>query len=98
MESSNHLDAHAKPQEAVKDVYKAFQRSKSTALATHPELIDRVALGHQESDILTPSTTMELPSDLRRVFLDFLYTGDNSTPYTVNTAPQIFEVTAVPGK
>ena len=89
---AHHLDAHAKPPEAIRQVYKHFQKLKPQALDQDENIID-TSLVHDAHPHLSPTSLLQLPADIRETFIDF---AGVQVPETEH--PKIYSVNAIPGK
>ncbi|KAM0723761.1 hypothetical protein Q7P37_000751 [Cladosporium fusiforme] len=86
------LDAHAKPPDVMRQVYKHFQK-------LDPRLVDQddgvIDTSHMDgSSHVSPSSLLQLPADIRQTFVDFAgsqagETGDVKV-YSVNAIPGLF--------
>ena len=87
------LDAYTRPPDEIKKIYKIFQKLESTALDSHPDLLDI-------SD-MKPSKRPDLPTDSREAFLDFLESDGSISDANRSghdDPRQVYEVATVPGK
>lgn len=89
---ATHLDAHAKPPEAIRQVYKYFQKLRPQALDQDENIIDTIQV-HDENPHLSPTSLLQLPADLRETFIEF---AGVSIPEVEQ--PAIYSVNAIPGK
>lgn len=84
------LDAHAKPPESIRNVYKHFQKLNPRALDQDDGIIDSDLLYDQHPHV-SPSNLLQLPADIRETFTDFVggqVTGaDEAKVYSVNAIP-----------
>ena len=88
---SNHLNAHAKPPDAIREVYKRYQKLDAAALNAQPDLIDP---RDAKDERLLPTNVLQLPTNLREIFTDF--TGHHDTAQS--PLPSVFETKDLPGK
>jgi len=84
-------DAHAKPPEAIRQVYKHFQKLKPSALDQDSTIIDTRQLS--EHPDVSLSDLLQLPANVRRTFTDFA-----GTQISDSAMPAIYSVNAIPGK
>lgn len=80
------LDAHAKPPDAIRQIYKRYQKFDEDA-----DIIDTLRL--QDSQHVSLSNLVQLPADIRQVFLDFAGSQTDSPD-----DPKVYHVDAIPGK
>lgn len=93
MAVQNTLDAHAKPPEPIKSVYKTYQKLSKEQLADGNDLIDPL---HYDGD----GSLLTLPPALRETCATFLSAPSGyTTDYHVSSEPpSAFEVSSIPGK
>jgi hypothetical protein len=84
-------DAHAKPPDAIRQVYKHFQKLKPDAVDQDNTIIDTRQLD-QHPDV-SPSSLLQLPMSVRQVFTDFA-----GTEIKDSTMPIVYSIDAIPGK
>lgn len=89
---ATHLDAHAKPPEAIRQVYKHFQKLNPRAVDQDENIIDTAQIrdGHAH---VSPTGLLQLPANIREAFIDFA-----GTEIPEITPPKIYSVNAIPGK
>lgn len=87
------LDAHAKPPDAIRQVYKHFQKLKPRAFDDQDnDIIDTHQL-HEKHPPVSPTALLQLPANIRNTFTEFV-----GTPLTDTGEPKIYSVDAIPGK
>ena len=84
-------DAHAKPPDAIRQVYKHFQKLKPDAVDQDNSIIDTRQL--REHPDVSPSSVLQLPTSVRQTFTDFVGVQINDS-----TMPTVYSVNAIPGK
>jgi hypothetical protein len=84
-------DAHAKPPQAIREVYKHFQKLKLDAVHQDSSIIDTRELS-QHPDV-SPSSVLQLPTNVRQTFADFA-----GAQISDSTMPTVYSVNAIPGK
>ena len=89
---ASHLDAHAKPPEAIRQVYKHFQKLNPRAVDQDKDIIDTSQV-HDGHPHLSPTSLLQLPADLRETFIKF---ADVQVPEVEQ--PAIYSVDAIPGE
>lgn len=93
--------AHQAPPEDLKAVYKAFHKLDTKAAFNHPDLIDAAQGLPLQRGSLRPSSVVELPSELRQIFANFLSHKQevlNSLVLNPTTNPPVYEVESLPGE
>lgn len=85
------LDAHAKPPDAIRQIYKRYQKLTPRAFDEDADIIDTLRL--QDSQHVSLSNLVQLPADIRQVFLDFAGSQTDSPD-----DPKVYHVDAIPGK
>lgn len=88
---AGHRDAHAKPPEAIRQVYKHFQKLKPVAVDQDKSIIDTCQL--REHPDVSASSLLQLPTNVRQTFTDFAGAQINDS-----TIPTVYSVNAIPGK
>ena len=86
------LDAHAKPPEAIRQVYKHFQKLNPRALDQDDDVIDTHQL-HDQHPHVSPSSLLQLPANIRETFTDFV-----GGQVTIADEAKVYSVNAIPGK
>lgn len=86
-----HLNAHAKPPETIRQVYKHFQKLDPRKIDHDGDLIDFRHL--ESSSDVSPSSLLQLPADVRQTFIDFAGGQVSETE-----KPVVYSVNATPGK
>jgi hypothetical protein len=87
------MDAHAKPPEAIRQVYKHFQKLKPRDFDDQDnEIIDTHQL-HENDPRISPTSLLRLPANIRETFIDFA-----GSQIGVTDEPTIYSVNAIPGK
>ncbi|SMQ50032.1 unnamed protein product [Zymoseptoria tritici ST99CH_1A5] len=89
------LDAHAKPPSSLRNVYKHYHKLKPTALESHPDLIQFDGYSSSSTSHVRPTRLLDLPTELRQFFSDFLGTAHAITLPAGEHA--LYEVPDVPG-
>jgi hypothetical protein len=84
-------DAHAKPPEAIRQVYKHFQKLKPDAVDQDCSIIDTRQLS--EHPDVSPSSLLDLPMSVHQTFTDFAGVQINDS-----AMPTVYSVNAIPGK
>jgi hypothetical protein len=84
-------DAHAKPPEAIRQVYKHFQKLKPDAVDQDANVLDTRELS--EHPDVSPSSVLKLPTNVRQTFTDFAGAQINDS-----AIPIVYSVNAIPGK
>jgi hypothetical protein len=84
-------DAHAKPPQAIRQVYKHFQKLKPDAVDQDASIIDTRELS--EHPDVSPSSVLQLPTNVSHTFTDFAGAQINDS-----TTPTVYSVNAIPGK
>jgi hypothetical protein len=84
-------DAHAKPPEAIRQVYKHFQKLKPDTLDQDNSIIDTRRL--REHPDVSRSDLLQLPTSVRQTFADFA-----GAQVSYSTMPTVYSVNAIPGK
>lgn len=95
------IRAHQAPPEHLKTVYKAFHKLDTKSAVNHPDLIDIERALPGQRGLLRPSSAVELPPELRQIFLDFLSHKQellDSLPAELVSNPTIYEVESLPGE
>lgn len=85
------LDAHAKPPDAIRQVYKHFQKLNPRHVDQDEEIIDTSRLDGNPH--VTASSTLELPTNIKTTFVDFA--GSQAEE---SEDAKVFSVNAIPGK
>jgi hypothetical protein len=87
------MDAHAKPPEAIRQVYKHFQKLKPRAFDDeNHDIIDTCQL-HKKHPHVTGTSLLQLPPNIQQTFEDFV-----GARITETEEPVIYSVNAIPGK
>lgn len=98
------FDAHAKPPENIKQVYKRYHKSRSREIQEYSDLI--------EFDLITNAPTTKipllreatrLPANLRQLFVDFMQSdrggySDSVPAFNFNHETLAYQVPDLPGK
>lgn len=85
------LDAHAKPPEAIRQVYKHFQKLSPRAVDEDSNIVDASKLNGNSN--VSPLSILQLPADVRQTFIDFAGGQVSETE-----KPVVYSVNAIPGK
>lgn len=85
------LDAHAKPPEAIRQVYKHFQKLDPPKIDQDSDLIDSRHLSSNPD--VSPSSLLQIPADVRQTFIDFAGGQVSETEKAM-----VYSVNAIPGK
>lgn len=85
------LDAHAKPPDAIRQVYKHFQKLNPRLVDQDDGIIDTFHLDGNSH--ISPSSLLQLPANIRQTFVNFA--GDQAGE-TENL--KVYSVNAIPGK
>lgn len=95
------LDAHAKPPEKLREVYKEYQKLKPTSLKDHPGLIQVNEGLLSSNDQASVAERTRLPTELRDILLTFLRDQSNhdedDVPSVLEHMP-VYQVPNIPGK
>jgi hypothetical protein len=86
------LDAHAKPPDSIRQIYKHFQKLDPRAFDQDEGIIDTHFL-HEQHSHASPSSLLQLPANIRGVFVDFV-----GGQITATEEAKIYSVNAIPGK
>jgi hypothetical protein len=87
------MDAHAKPPEAIRQVYKHFQKLKPHAFDDQDnDIIDTHQL-HEHHSKVSPTSLLQLPANIRETFIDFAGSQIGEIE-----EPKIYVINAIPGK
>lgn len=89
---ATHRDAHAKPPEAIRQVYKHFQKLNPRAVGQDKNIVDTAQL-HDGHPHVSSTDLLQLPVDIRETFVEF---AGPQIPEI--TQPKIYSVNAIPGK
>jgi hypothetical protein len=84
-------DAHAKPPQAIREVYKHFQKLKLDAVDQDDTIID--TRDFSEHPDVSHSSVLQLPTNVRQTFADFA-----GAQISDSTMPTVYSVNAIPGK
>jgi hypothetical protein len=87
-----HLDAHAKPPDSIRQIYKHFQKLNARAVDQDDGIIDTHSL-HENHPHVSPTSLLQLPANIRETFTDFA--GDH---VAVTEEAKVYSVNAIPGK
>jgi hypothetical protein len=87
-----HLDAHAKPPDSIRQIYKHFQKLNARAVDQDDGIIDTHSL-HENHPHVSPTSLPQLPANIRETFTDFA--GDH---VAVTEEAKVYSVNAIPGK
>lgn len=87
------MDAHAKPPEAIRQVYKHFQKLNPRVFDSQDnDIIDSHQLNERHPRV-SPTTSLQLPANIRDTFTEFV-----GAQLTDTEEPKIYSVDAIPGK
>ena len=86
------LDAHAKPPDSIRQIYKHFQKLNARAVDQDDGIIDTHSL-HENHPHVSPTSLLQLPANIRETFTDFA--GDH---VAVTEEAKVYSVNAIPGK
>ena len=86
------LDAHAKPPDSIRQIYKHFQKLNPRAVDQDDGIIDTHSL-HENHPHVSPTRLLQLPANIRETFTDFA--GDH---VAVTEEAKVYSVNAIPGK
>jgi hypothetical protein len=87
------MDAHVKPPEAIRQVYKHFQKLKPRAFDDQDnDIVDTHQL-HENHPHVTSTNLLQLPANMRETFIDFAGSQIGEID-----EPKIYSVNAIPGK
>ncbi|OMP86621.1 Alpha-ketoglutarate-dependent dioxygenase abh1 [Diplodia seriata] len=90
------LDAHERPPEHIRNVYKKFQKLRGDALDSDPELLD---LRHSTAVDQLHVVRSIAPADLRAAFQDFVATTAGSNSFALLDTPlPVYEHGHMPGR
>jgi hypothetical protein len=84
-------DAHAKPPEAIRQVYKHFQKLKPDAVDQDSIIIDTLQL--RDHPGVSLSSLVQLPTNVRQAFTDFA-----GAQIRNSAMPAVYSVNGIPGK
>jgi hypothetical protein len=87
------MDAHAKPPEAIRQVYKHFQKLKPRDFDDQDNEITDTHQLHENDPRISPTGLLRLPANIRETFIDFAGSQIGETD-----EPTIYSVNAIPGK
>jgi hypothetical protein len=87
-----HLDAHAKPPDSIRQIYKHFQKLNPRVVDQDDGIIDTQLL-HEDQPHVSPTSLLQLPANIRDVFTSFAGGG-----ITATEEAKIYSVNAIPGK
>lgn len=97
---ADQLDAHEKPPEKIKNVYKTFHKLDRRSLETHPQLIDASSGNITPHPALLNSDIAILPDELQQIFEDFLSDTefrDSHGSSQILPEFRVLRVTSIPG-
>jgi len=84
------LDAHAKPPDSIRQVYKHFQKLDPRAADQDGGMIDTRLL-HDKHPHVSSTSLLELPANIKETFVDFvghqMPATESAKVYSVNTIP-----------
>ena len=86
------LDAHAKPPDSIRQIYKHFQKLDPRATDQDDGIIDTRLL-HEKHPHVSSTSLLELPANIRETFADFV---GHQLPATESA--KVYSVNAIPGK
>ena len=86
------LDAHAKPPDSIRQVYKHFQKLDPRAADQDGGMIDTRLL-HDKHPHVSSTSLLELPANIRETFVNFV---GHQMPATESA--KVYSVNAIPGK
>lgn len=85
------LDAHAKPPDAIRQVYKHFQKLDPRRVDQDDAIIDTCHLDGNSH--VSASSLLQLPANIRQTFVNFAGTQVGETE-----SLKVYSVNAIPGK
>ena len=86
------LDAHAKPPDSIRQIYKHFQKLHPRAIDQDDSIID-THLIDESLPHLSLTSLLQLPANIRETFTNFV-----GGQITATEEPKIYSVNAIPGK
>ena len=89
---ATHLDAHAKPPESIRQIYKHFQKLGPCAVDQDDGIIDTHLL-HGSHPYVSSTSLLQLPANIRETFTNFV--GGQTT---ATEEPKVYSVNAIPGE
>jgi alkylated DNA repair protein alkB family protein 1 len=87
-----HLDAHAKPPDSIRQIYKHFQKLNPRAVDQDNGIIDTRLL-HEGHPHVSPTSLLQLPANIREIFTNFA-----GGQITATEEAKVYSVHAIPGK
>ena len=82
------LDAHAKPPDSIRQIYKHFQKLNPRAVAQDDSVID-IQLLNESHPHLSPTSLLQLPTNIRETFTNFV-----GGQITATEEPKVYSVNA----
>jgi len=89
---ATHLDAHAKPPDSIRQIYKHFQKLHPRAVDQNEGIID-IRLLHDDHSHVSPTSLLQLPANIRETFANFV-----GGQITGTEEAKVYSVNAIPGK
>ena len=87
-----HLDAHAKPPDSIRQIYKHFQKLHPRAIDQDDSVIDTHLIDESHPH-LSSTSLLQLPANIREIFTNFA-----GGQITATEEAKVYNVNAIPGK
>jgi len=87
-----HLDAHAKPPDSIRQIYKHFQKLDPRAVDQDNGIIDTHLL-YEDHPYMSLTSLLQLPANIREIFTNFA-----GGQIAATEEAKVYSVNAIPGK